>query len=53
MFRTAVIISLLWVVIPAGIRLVCKTRAIIQMNPGEPLYIEGDRCSRFAACVSA
>lgn len=38
---------------PCQARRVCKPRAIVQMDEGEPPYIELDRCQACALCVSA
>ena len=34
-------------------RLACKTRAIIRIDPGEPVFIELERCNGCANCVLA
>jgi MinD superfamily P-loop ATPase len=38
---------------PCQARLACKTRAILQIDPGEPPYVEIVRCNSCAACVLA
>ncbi|MBN2548691.1 MAG: hypothetical protein JXB15_06020 [Anaerolineales bacterium] len=38
---------------PCEARLACKTRAIIQIDPGDPPYIELGRCTGCADCVAA
>lgn len=38
---------------PCAARRVCKTRAIVQIDPEEPPYIAIERCSGCSACVQA
>ncbi len=38
---------------PCQARLVCKTRAIVQPDPGEPPYVDFSRCTRCALCAAA
>jgi MinD superfamily P-loop ATPase len=38
---------------PCQAKSVCKTRAIVQIDVGEPPYIELSRCSNCAACILA
>lgn len=38
---------------PCEARVVCKTRAIMKIDPDEPPVIELDRCNGCAACVLA
>jgi Pyruvate/2-oxoacid:ferredoxin oxidoreductase delta subunit len=38
---------------PCEARLACKTRAIVKIEPDEPPYIAGERCSGCSACVRA
>jgi len=38
---------------PCSARKDCKTRAIVQIDPDEPVYIELERCSRCGNCVRA
>ena len=38
---------------PCQARKVCKTRAIMQIDPDEPPIIALERCNRCAACVLA
>jgi Fe-S-cluster-containing hydrogenase component 2 len=38
---------------PCEARLVCKTRAIMQLDPGEPVFIELGRCNGCNKCVPA
>ena len=38
---------------PCEARLVCKTRAIVKLDPDEPPYIAIERCSGCGACVGA
>ncbi len=38
---------------PCQAKLVCRTRAIVQIDPDEPPYIELGRCSGCGACVLA
>ena len=38
---------------PCQAKLVCKTRAIVQLDPGDTPYIEYSRCSGCAQCVLA
>lgn len=36
---------------PCEARIVCKPRAIVQIDPGEQPYIALERCSRCGACL--
>ena len=38
---------------PCEARLVCNTRSIVQIDPGEPPYIEMGRCNQCGVCVEA
>lgn len=38
---------------PCEARQVCKTRAIMKIDPDEPAYIELSRCNGCSNCVSA
>ena len=38
---------------PCEARSVCKTRALVQVDDGEPPYIEYDRCTLCGICVEA
>lgn len=38
---------------PCQARLVCKTRAIIKIDPDEPVLIQLERCSGCGECVLA
>lgn len=38
---------------PCLARSVCRTRAIVQIDPGDSPYIEYPRCSNCALCVAA
>jgi len=38
---------------PCTARPVCKTRALMQMDPGEPAWVEADRCSGCGDCLTA
>jgi MinD superfamily P-loop ATPase len=36
---------------PCDARIVCKTRAIMQIDPGEPAFIELSRCNGCNKCI--
>lgn len=38
---------------PCQARLVCRTRAIVKIDPDQPPYIEHSRCSGCAVCIKA
>lgn len=38
---------------PCEARMVCKTRAIVQIDPDEPPYIANERCNQCGVCVAA
>jgi Pyruvate/2-oxoacid:ferredoxin oxidoreductase delta subunit len=38
---------------PCEARLVCNTRAIVQIDRNEPPYIDVDRCNQCGLCVEA
>jgi MinD superfamily P-loop ATPase len=38
---------------PCEARLVCKTRAIVVIDPGDPVFIQLERCNGCGECVLA
>lgn len=53
MLRPEVIWELCEACDPCEARLVCKTRAIVKIDPGEPVFIQLERCSGCGECVLA
>lgn len=38
---------------PCQAQLVCKTRALVKIEPDEPPYLEMSRCTRCSLCILA
>jgi Fe-S-cluster-containing hydrogenase component 2 len=38
---------------PCEARIVCRTRALVRIDPGEPMFVELARCNGCSKCVIA